>query len=114
MGWRFVPPRSYDCVLSGIHSRKWVYEKGEAMIGRWLSRHADLGLLVIRVGLGGMFMAAFAEFIGGACVVLGLFFRVATLLLFFTMAAATRFRFQKGDGLHGAVHAIEDGVVFLA
>ncbi len=112
-------------------------------------RNADVGLLIIRVVLGAMFMlhgapklfggperwvqigqamggfgitfapafwgfmAAFAEFVGGACVVLGLFFRTATLLIFITMVVATRMLLKKGGGLLGASQPIEDGIVFL-
>ncbi len=114
-----------------------------------LVRHADIGLLVIRVFLGVMFvyygapklfagpegwaklgqatsgfgihaapafwgfMASFSMFAGGICVALGLFFRIFTALLFMTMVVAARMHFQKGDGLFGAAHALEDGVVFF-
>jgi putative oxidoreductase len=59
------------------------------------------------------FMACFSMFVGGGCLVLGLFFRVFTILLFITMAVATSMHFKKGDWLFGAAHALEDGIVFL-
>jgi putative oxidoreductase len=119
------------------------------MILNNLSKHADVGLLVIRIVVGGMFvfygapklfggpqawtglgqamqavhigfapafwgfMAAFAQCVGGVCLILGLFFRIFTILLFITMAVAANMHLQKGDGLFGAGHAIEDGVLFL-
>ena len=43
------------------------------------------------------FAAAFAEFGGGILVILGLFFRPATLLLLSTMVVATATHVSKGD-----------------
>lgn len=60
------------------------------------------------------FMAAFSEFFGGICVILGLFFRPACILLTITMAIAASMHLSKGDGLTVASHAIEDGILFLA
>lgn len=59
------------------------------------------------------FMAAFAEFVGGICLILGLFFRPMCSLMAFTMIVAVNLHLRKGDGLFGSGHAIEDGVVFL-
>lgn len=114
-----------------------------------LDRARDMGLLVLRVGLGLMmmfhgwpkmvggadkwrklggamsslgvdfapefwgFMAAFAELIGGAALVLGLATRPFALMLAFTMFVAARMHLEAGDGLGGASHAIEDGIAFL-
>ena len=116
----------------------------------FLSRYRDLGLLILRLGLGTMFiahggpklmggpemwtgigqamsnfgvtsapafwgfMAGFAEAGGGVCLVLGLFMRPACLLLAVTMGVAARHHFAQGDGLMGASHAIELGIVFLS
>lgn len=115
-----------------------------------LSKYSDLGLLILRVIVGSMFlyygrpmlfggpakwaqvgqamgalnihfwpafwgfMAGFAEFFGGICLILGLFFRPMCMLLVFTMAVAANMHLRKGEGLFGAGHAIEDGVVFLS
>jgi putative oxidoreductase len=115
-----------------------------------LDRHRDHGLLVLRVGLGVMFMlhgwpkmaggaakwaklgtatqhlgidlwptafglaASISELGGGLLLVLGLFFRPACLALFATMLVATSSHLAKGDGIMGASHAIEAGVVFGA
>ncbi|MGE5279380.1 MAG: DoxX family protein [Deltaproteobacteria bacterium] len=114
-----------------------------------LVRHADLGLLIVRVGLGIMFMfhgapklfggpekwvpvgqamsgfgitfapafwgfmCAFSEFVGGACVAMGLFFRLFAALLFIVMLVASRMLLGKGGGLLSASQPIEDGIVFL-
>ncbi len=115
----------------------------------FLSKHKDVGLLILRIGLGSMFifhgapkmfggpetwekvglamgslgiqflptfwgfMAALSEFIGGICIILGVFFRPACVLLTITMIVAAIRHLSGGDGLRGASHAIEDGVVFL-
>ncbi|HKY31565.1 MAG TPA: DoxX family protein [Candidatus Polarisedimenticolia bacterium] len=120
------------------------------MILSSLGRYREFGLLILRVGLGAMFvwhgapkllggpeqwkglgaamgnlgltavpvfwgfMAAVAEGVGGACLVLGLAFRPACILLAFTMGVAATFHLNRGDGLQGAAHAIEVGVVFLS
>ena len=59
------------------------------------------------------FMAAFSEFVGGIMVVLGLYIRYFTFLLFITMAIAATTHLLAGDGIMGASHAIESAVVFL-
>ncbi len=120
------------------------------MILTFLDKYRDIGLLILRVGIGGMFlfhgapkivggpekweqlgmamgtfgihflpvfwgfMASFAEFFGGILVILGLFFRPACILLTINMTVATSFHLNRGDGLLGASHAIEDGIVFLS
>jgi putative oxidoreductase len=120
------------------------------MILTFLNKYRDIGLLVLRVGIGGMFifhgapkiiagpekwgqlgmamgtfgihflpvfwgfMASFAEFIGGILIILGLFFRPACMLLTINMTVATSFHLNRGDGLLGASHAIEAGILFLS
>lgn len=59
-------------------------------------------------------MAALAEGMGGFLLVLGLFFRPVNMLLVFTMIIAALVHFGKGDGIKGASHAIEVGIVFFA
>ena len=120
------------------------------MILTFLNKYRDVGLLILRIGIGCMFlfhgapklfggtekwekvgaamgsigiqfmpvfwgfMAAISEFFGGICIVLGLFFRPACILLTITMAVAASRHLGKGEGLGGASHAIEDGIVFLS
>lgn len=60
------------------------------------------------------FMAAITEGIGGFLLILGLFFRPVNVLLVFNMIIAALVHFNKGDGLDGAGHAIELGIVFLS
>ena len=120
------------------------------MILTFLNKHRHIGLLILRIGLGCMFlihggpklfggpekwekigmamnnlgigfiptfwgfMAAISEFIGGACLILGLFFRPACILLTITMLVAAISHLSKGEGLMGASHAIEVGIVFLS
>ncbi|WP_257668860.1 DoxX family protein [Parapedobacter tibetensis] len=114
-----------------------------------LAKFKNTGLLLIRVGLGIMFiihgypkllggikmwegvggamsevgitflpivwgfLAAVVETFGGLFLILGLFFRPTALLLTFTMLIAALKHLGAGDGLMGASHAIEIGVVFL-
>ena len=115
-----------------------------------LGKYRNTGLLILRIGLGVMFiihgfpklaggpsgwaglggsmkvvgidflpvfwgfMAAVAETFGGFLLIVGLFFRPACMLLVFTMAIAALVHFGKGDGLKGASHAIELGIVFFS
>ncbi|RNL50538.1 DoxX family protein [Pedobacter jejuensis] len=114
-----------------------------------LGKYRNTGLLLLRVGLGIMFiihgfpklaggpdgwtglggsmkvvgvdflptfwgfMAAATETFGGFLLIVGLFFRPASILLIFTMIIAALVHFSKGDGLQGASHAIELAIVFL-
>lgn len=120
------------------------------MFLKFLDKYRDEGLLILRIGLGiifvwrglpkmlggpelwsglGMamgnlgitaapvfwgFMSAFAELVGGICLILGFMFRPACILLTFNLIVAAIFHFKKGDGLMGAAHAIELGIVFLS
>ena len=115
-----------------------------------LGKYKDLGLLILRVGIGaflmthgvpkllagpkmweglggsmGMFgihflptfwgfMAAAAEGIGGLLLVLGLFFRPATLLVLFTMFVAAYSHLSKGDPLSKAELSIVFGIAALS
>ena len=114
-----------------------------------LSKFKNTGLLLIRIGLGIMFimhgypkllggpdrwegvgsamgnigitflpmlwglLAALAETVGGICFLLGLYFRPVAIALAFTMLIAALSHLGRGDGLMGASHAIEIGVVFV-
>jgi putative oxidoreductase len=114
-----------------------------------LGKYRNTGLLLLRIGLGVMFiihgfpklaggpsgwaglggsmkviginflpifwgfMAAATETFGGFLLIVGLFFRPALILLIFTMVIAALVHFGKGDGLGGASHAIELGIVFF-
>lgn len=60
------------------------------------------------------FMAAIAEGMGGFLLLLGLFFRPVNMLLAFTMLIAALVHFGKGEGVMGAAHAMEVGIVFFS
>jgi putative oxidoreductase len=113
-------------------------------------RYRDHGLLLLRVGLGAMFLwhglpkllggpelwamvgsalgnfgitfapafwgllAALAEAGGGLLLILGLAVRPAALSMFGTMIVAATMHLANGEGLKGASHAIEVGIVFAA
>lgn len=114
-----------------------------------LGKYSDIGLLIIRLGLGIMFimhgypkltggpemwekiggamgnvginfapvfwgfLAALAEAGGGLLFALGLFFRPAAFAMAFTMLIAALVHLKGEDGLMGASHAIEVGIVFF-
>lgn len=123
------------------------------MIWEKLGKYQDIGLLILRLGVGitfivfhgwgkitggpeawtetggavetlGIgfghtffgFMAAFSEAVGGLCIVLGLFFRPACLLLMLTMLVATNMHIVTGRG--GPAHALKNafflaGLIFI-
>ncbi|MBN2484042.1 MAG: DoxX family protein [Candidatus Omnitrophica bacterium] len=60
------------------------------------------------------FMAASAELFGGICLILGIFTRTASALLFLTMVVATVFHLGQGQGIQAATPAIENGIIFLS
>lgn len=60
------------------------------------------------------FMAAISEGLGGFLLLLGLFFRPVNMLLVFTMIIAALVHLGKGEGITGASHAIELGIVFFS
>ena len=59
------------------------------------------------------FCAALAEFGGGIALILGVLTRPAAAMMAFTMLVATVLHLKMGDGVMGASHAIEDGIVFV-
>ena len=121
-----------------------------SIVSNFLDQHHDTGLLILRIGIGGMFVfhgygklfggpdvwaklgssmsyvginfmptffgfiAAVAEFGGGICLISGFFFRQACFFLLCTMIVATSTHLGRGDGLKGASHAIEAGILFLS
>lgn len=113
-----------------------------------LSNYKNLGLLIIRIGLGitfihygypmlmgginswkevghstkyiGIhflpvvwgFLAAVTETFGGFLLIIGLAFRPVCILLCLTLIIAAFTHLGKGEGFSGAVHAIEDALIF--
>jgi putative oxidoreductase len=59
------------------------------------------------------FMCAVTETVGGLFCILGLWFRLVSLLLIFNFIVAALFHLDKGDGLKTASHAIELAFVFF-
>ncbi|WP_343530913.1 DoxX family protein [Pedobacter sp.] len=59
-------------------------------------------------------MAVLSEGMGGFLLLLGLFFRPVNMLLTFTMLIAALVHLNKGEGIMGASHAIELGIVFFS
>ena len=117
---------------------------------KFLGKYREFGLLLLRLGIGAMFLyhgwpklvggpekwakvglavqfagvhavptfwglaAALSEFAGGLCLILGLFFRPACLLLGITMAVAANMHLGKGEGILAASHAIELSILFFS
>jgi putative oxidoreductase len=116
----------------------------------FLDKYKNTGLLILRIGIGVMFMfhgygklsggpelwtkvgsavsfigigfghqffgllASLTEFVGGLCFATGVLFRPACFFLFFVMSVAATMHLSTGDGLKGASHAIELGIVFIS
>nr|WKN39408.1 DoxX family protein [Tunicatimonas sp. TK19036] len=59
------------------------------------------------------FMGGFAECIGGLCLVLGILWVPALVLLIFTMLVATVVHISGGDGFSRISHPLEAGIVFI-
>lgn len=59
------------------------------------------------------FAASLSEFAGAFCLLFGLCFRPALFFMLMTMVVAVAMHLGKGDGLMGAGHALENGIVFL-
>ncbi len=59
------------------------------------------------------FLAAAAEAVGGQLLAIGLFFRVACILLLVTMLVATFMHVASGDGFNAYSHALESAFLFL-
>lgn len=85
-----------------------------------MERWEDLGGAMTNIGIDFMpafwgFMAASAEFFGGIFLMLGLFFRPAAFLLFFTMVVATIMHIANSDPFIPSIsYPLELGIVFLA
>jgi putative oxidoreductase len=60
------------------------------------------------------YLAGMAEFFGGIALILGIFFRPATLVMAFTMLIALIYHLSKGDSFVKYSHALESGILFLA
>jgi putative oxidoreductase len=60
------------------------------------------------------FMAGATEFFGGLLLIVGIAVRPAGALLLFVMLVASIKHLSQGDGIMGASHAIEAGIVFLS
>lgn len=77
---------------------------------KWAVLGSMSGAPTAHLALG--FLAAFAEFVGGIFLVLGLMTRVMCLLLVGTMLGALNYHIAKGDGYTAYSHALEMVGVF--
>lgn len=60
------------------------------------------------------FMAGFVEFVGGLCLILGIFWVPACILLFCTMMIAMVRHIADGDSFAQISHPLEAGILFLS
>lgn len=60
------------------------------------------------------FMGGFAEFVGGLCLVLGIFWAPACLLLVITMIVAAVMHIAQGDPFPRYSHAVEAAILFIS
>lgn len=84
-------------------------------LGRW----EQLGGAMENIGIGFApslwgFMAGFAEFAGGVCLILGFFWLPACILLFCTMMIAMMRHIADGDSFALISHPLEAGILFLS
>jgi putative oxidoreductase len=82
-------------------------------------RWEQVGMAMTSVGIDFMpvfwgFMASCAEFFGAICLILGLLFRPATVLMAITMIVATAMHVSRGDGFTVASHAMKGIVIFVS
>ena len=79
----------------------------------WLgSQMAHLGINFAPVFWGGL--AALAETLGGALLIIGFYMRPAAFFLFGTMFIATLYHIQSGDGFNKVSHPLALSALFLA
>ena len=96
----------------------FIYIHGWPKLAGGLARWKVLGAAMKNLGIHFWpgfwgFMAAFAESIGVALLMLGLFFRPSALLLAITMSVAALSEY-RAHGLGEAAHALELALVFTA
>ncbi len=60
------------------------------------------------------FTAGFAEFVGGLCLLLGIFWIPACVLLVGTMMMALTMHLSNGDKFSTYSHALEAGILFIS
>ena len=73
---------------------------------------ANLGITFLPTFWG--FMGGFAEFVGGLCLVLGIFWIPACFLLILTMIVAAIMHLSQGDGFPQYSHAVESAILFIS
>ncbi len=100
IGLAFVLVYGYAKITGGPEAWEGI---GKAM--------GTLGITFMPVFWG--FMAAFAEFVGGILLILGLFFRPAAFLMFFTMLVATIMKMGGDGGYLSYSHPIELCILFF-
>ena len=89
------------------------FPKITAGVELWVKLGGAMGNLGIHFAPGFWgFMAASAEFFGGACLVLGLLTRPAAAVMAFNMLVASVLHLSQGDGLQTASHALENMFLF--
>ena len=73
---------------------------------------ANLGITFLPAFWG--FMGGFSEFVGGLCLVLGIFWVPACLLLIMTMIVAAVMHISQGDPFPRYSHPVEAAILFTS
>jgi putative oxidoreductase len=102
IGASFAYFYGWDKIVGGLKDPKVWGDLGKSM--------SYLGVTFLPEFWG--FMCAFAEFAGGICLALGLFFRPMAAIMTFNMAVATLVLYHSGG--KGISHPAELGVITLA
>ena len=91
-----------------------VFGSGKLDPGKWAGIGGAMGVYGITFAPAFWgFMAMVAELVGGVLLALGLFFRPAAFLMFFTMLTATMTKIQGGESFGGFAHPLNMAIVFL-
>lgn len=124
-------------------------QRKSQIIPSFMERPAELGILILRMGMGIAYVyhgapkifggpdtwtrvggamsnfgidflpvfwglvAAVSEFFGGIFLIAGFMVRPACAMIILTMIVAAASHFSRGQGLSGASHAIENGIVIF-
>ena len=102
IGLMFVVIYGYSKITGGVE--RW------EMLGKTFNNIIGISFIPVFWG----FMAAISEFGGGICLIAGVFFRPACVLMLFTMLVAVTSHIRGGHDFSDAAQALVLGIVFLS
>jgi putative oxidoreductase len=91
-----------------LHGFPTVFMGGAPLLAKGLAATGIPG------GVFAAYLSGTAELFGGICLITGLLFRPATIVLTFTMLVALIFHLRLGDPFLKYSHALESGILFLS